>query len=149
VRDIEAVVKWYTEVMGFQIIGGKIVHIKRADKPSEPIFAIYGDALNEVKLAYMATGNGVGFEVFEFIDPGFKKNEVDFEYNRGGFFHTCVTDTNPDALADKVVKAGGSRVGTTVNLGAGITCLYVKDPWGNVVEILDTSFERLATKLVV
>lgn len=144
--DIEAVTKWYIEVFGFQIIGGKIQHVKRSEAPSAPVFAIYGESLNEVKIAYMATGNGVGFEVFEFIDPGFKKNAADFEYYRGGFFHICVTDANPDDLADKVVSRGGSRVGTTVKLEEIITCLYVKDPWGHVVEILDTSFERLATR---
>lgn len=131
--------------MGFQIIGGKIMHIKRAETPQAPIFAIYGDSLQEVKLAYMATGNGVGFEVFEFIKPGFKKTDVDFEYNRGGFFHICVTDSEPGVLADKVVSNGGSRQGSLVKLVGGVECVYVKDPWGNVVEILGTSFERLAT----
>lgn len=149
VQDIDAVVKWYTNVMGFQLIGNKIVHIKRSEDPSAAIFSIYGSTLQEARLAFMSTGNSVGFEIFEFLDPGFKKQESDFEYNRGGFFHACVTDSNPEQLAARVAKEGGSRVGTTVGLGAGITCLYVKDPWGNVIEILDTSFERLATKLVV
>ena len=58
VSDIEAVTSWYTNVLGFQIIGGKIAHIRRSEKPDAPIFAIYGDSLQEVKLAYMATGNG-------------------------------------------------------------------------------------------
>lgn len=94
----------------------------------------------------MATGNGVGFEVFQFIDPDFKENAVNFEYNRGGFFHICVTDPSPDALADRIVQNGGSRQGTTVKVAGGAAiCVYVKDPWGNVVEILDTSFDRMAT----
>jgi catechol 2,3-dioxygenase-like lactoylglutathione lyase family enzyme len=147
VQDVEAVVKWYTDVMGFQLIGSKIVHIKRSEDPSAAIFSIYGSSLQEVKLAYMATGNGVGFEVFQFLDPGFKKLDAEFEYNRGGFFHICVTDSNPEALAETVAKEGGSRIGTTVDLGIA-HCLYVKDPWGNVIEILDMSFERLTTQLI-
>lgn len=143
--DIEAVTKWYTEVMGFQVISGKIVHIKRSETPDAGIFAIYGESLQEVKIAYMATGNGVGFEVFEFVDPGFKKADVDFEYHRGGFFHVCVTDPDPAGLVDKIVGRGGTRVGSAVKLIGDITCVYVKDPWGHVVEILDTSFDRLAT----
>lgn len=145
VDDIEAVTKWYNDVLGFQVIGGKIAHIKRSETPNAPIFAIYGTSLREVKLAYMATGNGVGFEVFQFVDPVFKKNEVDFEYNRGGFFHVCVTDAHPRALAEKIVGAGGGRVGERVVLTGGVACVYVKDPWGNVLEVLDTSFDRLAT----
>ncbi|KAH6986722.1 hypothetical protein EDB80DRAFT_655707 [Ilyonectria destructans] len=145
VNDIEAVTKWYTDMLGFQIIGGKIMHIKRSETPSAGIFQIYGDSLHEVKLAYMATGNGVGFEVFEFLNPGFKKNDVDFEYNRAGFFHICVTDPNPEVLLEKVLSKGASRVGNAVTFPTGITCIYFKDPWGNVVEILSSSFDRMAT----
>lgn len=135
-------------MMGFQLIGGKTVHIKRSDTPDAAVFAIYGESLNELKLAYMSTGNGVGFELFQFIDPPFEERTTEFEYHCGGFFHVCVTDSNPEALTQKVLQEGGSRVGISVDLGAGISCRYVKDPWGNVVEILDTSFERLATALV-
>lgn len=145
VPDIQAATQWYTDLFGFELIGGKITHIKRSDDPSAPIFAIYGSSLHEVKLAYMATGNGVGFELFEFINPAFKKNGVDFAYNNSGFFHICVTDWQPDHLAERVVTMGGARVGTSVKLKGGVTCIYVKDPWGNVVEILDTSFERMST----
>ncbi|KAJ3535075.1 hypothetical protein NM208_g7284 [Fusarium decemcellulare] len=146
VSDIEAATKWYSRVLGFQVIGDRIFHIKRSENPSAAIFAIYGDTLQEVKLAYMVTGNGVGFEVFQFLDPGFKASPVDFEYNRGGFFHICVTDANPDALADRIVREGGKRQGITVKVAGGTaTCAYVKDPWGNVIEILDSSFDRMAT----
>ncbi|KAM0192751.1 hypothetical protein ACHAPI_008111 [Fusarium lateritium] len=118
----------------------------RSENPSAAIFAIYGDDLHEVKLAYMATGNGVGFEVFQFLDPGFKKNSVGFEYNRGGFFHVCVTNTDLDALANKVAENGGSRQGVTVKVAGGnVTCAYVKDPWRNFIEILDSSFDRMIT----
>lgn len=121
------------------------MHIKRSESPDAPIFAIYGESLQELKLAYMATENGVGFEVFEFINPAFKKTEVDFEYNRGGFFHLCVTDPEPDALVERIVSTGGSRLGKSVTVGGVATCVYVKDPWGNVLEVADTGFERMAT----
>lgn len=146
VKDIEAVTSWYNEVLGFEVIGGRIFDIKRSEKPSAAIFAIYGESLNEVRMAYMTTGNGVGFEVFEFLDPVFKANDVDFEYNRGGYFHICVTDPDPDALAEKVLQRGGSRQGVTVKVANGAaTCVYVKDPWGNVVEILSVNYDRMAT----
>lgn len=147
VADVEAVVDWYTKVMGFQLIGGKITHIKRSATPDAGIFNIYPANLHDVKIAYMSTGNGVGFEIFEFLDPKPKKPEAGFDYARGGFFHICVTDADPDGLAQRVVAAGGSRVGTMVDLTPSVKCLYVADPWGNVVEILNTSFERLATVL--
>lgn len=145
VADITAVVEWYTRVLGFQLIGNIIHEIRRSETPDAAIFGIYPSSLNDVKIAYMSTGNGVGFEVFEFMDPAHKQPGESFEYNRGGFFHVCVTDHEPEKLASNVVEAGGTRVGEMVRLVDGVKCLYVADPWGNVVEVLNTSFERLAT----
>ncbi|GJC88577.1 hypothetical protein ColLi_11415 [Colletotrichum liriopes] len=93
VPNIKAVVKWYTEVLGFKLIGDRILRIKRSEDPSNAVFHIFGEGLNEVHMAYLATGNEDGFEVFEFVDPVYKANGVDFEYNRGGFFHICVTSS--------------------------------------------------------
>lgn len=144
--SITKAIEFYTNVFGFQLIGDTIHHTKRSEQPDAPIFTIYPDNLYEVKIAYMSTGNGVGYELFEFIDPETYLPEKSFEYHRGGFFHACVTDVDPEGLADKVVAAGGKRIGKPVELaGMGIKCLYVADPWGNVVEILNISFERLAT----
>jgi catechol 2,3-dioxygenase-like lactoylglutathione lyase family enzyme len=113
----------------------------RTETPEAPIFRVYGDKLEEVKVAWLACGNGVGFEVFQFIKPEYKKPEV-FEYNRGGFFHIAITVADPEAIAAKVEKAGGKRIGETVSM-YGETALYVRDPWGNVVECLSCSFEQL------
>ena len=146
VVDVEASVKWYNEILGFELMGNKIHHIKRSEAPDSPIFGIYPENLQEVKLAYMTTGNGVGFELFEFLDPKSYLSEQSFEYHRGGFFHICVTDKDPDALAARIVESGGKRIGKTVRLASGdVNCLYAADPWGNAIEILDISFERLAT----
>jgi catechol 2,3-dioxygenase-like lactoylglutathione lyase family enzyme len=131
--------------MGFQLIGNKIHEIRRSETPDAAVFGIYPQSLNNVKIAYMSTGNGVGFEIFEFTNPSHTQPERSFEYNRGGFFHVCVTDHDPESLVERVVVEGGSRVGKLVRLVDGIKCVYVADPWGNILEILDTSFERLAT----
>lgn len=60
--DIEGVISWYSQVLGFQLIG-EINHIKRAEDPSAGIFKIKPPDLNEVKIAYLATGNEIGFEL--------------------------------------------------------------------------------------
>ncbi|KAF9887857.1 hypothetical protein FE257_009517 [Aspergillus nanangensis] len=146
VRDITAVVDWYSQHMGFQLIG-TITHLKRSATPTAAIFQIYLANLNEVKIAYMTTGNGVGFEVFQFVDPAPVASDS-FEYNRCGFFHICVTDANPTKLAQTVIQAGGRQIGIMTNI-AGNECLYLADPWGNVVEVLSTSFERLASQVAV
>lgn len=146
VPAISDAVQWYQDILGFQLIGNTIHHIKRSETPESAIFHIYPSSLNEVKIAYMATGNGVGFELFEFLDPKSYAPDSSFEYHRGGFFHACVTDADPEGLAERMVAAGGKRIGKMVDpTGAGVKCLYAQDPWGNVIEILDVSFERLAS----
>lgn len=141
VPDAATVVEWYSRVLGFKLIG-PIVHIKRSENPEDPIFMIYPDTLQEVKLAKMTTGNGVGFEVFEFVTPKMKESAF-FEYERRGFFHICVTDANPDELCKTFEAEGGKRIGAKVDpSGRGmIQCQYLADPWGNVVEVLDVGYE--------
>lgn len=125
---------------------GDITHTKRSETPDAVIFQIYPASLNEYKVAFLATGNGAGFEVIEFIDPDPVLREKFFQYNLEGFFHICITDADPACLASQVVEAGGQVIGTMIKL-AGSECVYVADPWGNIVEILSVSFERLATQL--
>ncbi len=146
VPDVEHAVRWYSSLFGFQLIGDTIHRTKRSENPESSKFGVYPPSLQELRVALMSTGNGVGLEVFEFVEPKtyVAVPEESFEYRRGGFFHICITDPNPDALADKVIDAGGRRIGITVNPVPSVECVYTADPWGNVIEILDISFERFA-----
>lgn len=109
----------------------------------------YPDSLQEAKMAWLVTGNGVGLELFEFLEPRSPARTVSqsFEasYNQPGFFHFCVTDSDPEALAAAIEEAGGRRVGKAVDpLGSGVKCVYTADAWGNVIEVFSISFEHLA-----
>ena len=105
-----------------------------------------------MKVAWLSAGNGVGFEIFEFIDPKFHQpqppstaaadDDLGFDYSRGGFFHIAVTAPDPAALLEKVVKAGGRQIGETIDVYED-SALYFQDPWGNVVEVVSCSFEML------
>lgn len=66
-----------------------------------------------------------------------------WDYTRGGVFHICVTDPDPDALCKKVVEAGGRQIGEVVKPLGEERALYLGDPWGNTVEVLSCSFEQL------
>ena len=146
VPDCDAAVKWYTEILGFRNLRS-IRNTTRFETPEAPIFKIYDGALQEVKVAWLGTGNSVGFEIFEFKDPKYKRTVGEEfgegHYARGGFFHIGVTAPEPEKVCEKVVKAGGKRVGETVQMYDGDTALYTQDPWGNVIEVLSCSFEQL------
>lgn len=101
-------------------------------------------------MAYLGTGNRIGFELFEFVEPRYEGSTIaspkSFDrksWISGGFFHIAVTTSNPDILAKKVEESGGRRVGKTAILANGETALYVQDPWGNAIEIVSADFETL------
>ncbi|KAF2019822.1 dioxygenase superfamily protein [Aaosphaeria arxii CBS 175.79] len=151
VPDLEAAVDWYTKLFGFQRINSAPITCDRSTSSENSIFRLYGTKLHKVKIAFLSAGNGVGFELFQFIDPPMTER-ADFEkdYPRGGFFHIAVTDPDPEALLAKVIQEGGKQIGETQevpdpNSGEGVSqhTLYSQDPWGNVVEICSCSFEKL------
>ena len=99
VPNCDEACSWYMDIFGFRRIrSDQMTH--RAANPDAPIFKVYGSKLQEVKCAWLACGNGVGFEVFQFIKPEYQKAEA-FEYHRGGFFHIAITVADPEAMADR------------------------------------------------
>ena len=145
VADAQKAAEWYSNILGFQLIGNHIHRINRSEHPNSSTFGIYPESLQELKVACMATDNGIGFEIIEFVDPKTYLLSERFDYQRGGFSHICVTDPDPDALVIRLVAAGGKRVSETVNPVPAVKRLYATDPWRNVIEILDISFERFAS----
>ena len=95
VPDLDAACKFYQSVFGFRKIRSDKVHDRKVS-PRGPIFRIYGETLKEVKVAYLSSGNGVGFELFQFVDPPYQPPEslassMPLNYTRGGFYHVGVT----------------------------------------------------------
>ncbi len=126
VPNVDEAADWYEKVLGFRRIRGDRT-TDRAAAPEAPIFKIYDSKLQKVKIAWLSCGNGVGFEIFEFIDPPFKKPE-EFDYARGGFFHIGVTVSDPEAVAKKASSMGGKLIGEPVGMYQE-KALYVQDPW--------------------
>ena len=110
---------------------------------------MYGDDIGKVKVAWLSSGNGVGFEVFEFTDPPTRSTEdrnrdwtLQEQFQRAGFFHIAITTPDPEAVCQKACEDGARQVGQTTPMYDGEKALYLKDPFGNVVELLSSSFEQ-------
>ena len=150
VDSVDKAAEFYGKHFGFRRIRDDRMTDQAADGTDAPVFKIYGTSLRKVKIAWLSTGNGVGFEIFEFIDPPTKgADEVNAnwslqeQYQRGGFFHIGITAPDPDLVAENACQDGATRVGETVSMYDGEKALYLRDPWGNVVEVLSCSFEQL------
>jgi catechol 2,3-dioxygenase-like lactoylglutathione lyase family enzyme len=151
VPDIEQATRFYTEILGFQSLRDDILRYRRADNPDAPIFRIYDDnELNEVVIAFLSTSDGVGLEVFQFIDPSMSEPAT-FKYRRGGVFHFAITHPNPASLVKRIIKEGGKQIGETVTLSPRTekmdaeVALYFQDPWGNTIEAMSCTFEEMTT----
>ncbi len=144
VTNAQKAAEWYSRFLGFQLIGNIIHHIARADHPDASTFGIYPESLQELKVGCMATGNGVGLEIIEFANPETWTTD-EFKHQKAGYSYICITDSDPAALAVSLVAAGGKRLTTALLSRQEVNCLHVTDPWGNVIEIRDTNFDRFAS----
>jgi catechol 2,3-dioxygenase-like lactoylglutathione lyase family enzyme len=149
VPDLDTAIKFYSEVLGFRPLRSSAEYSREKD-PCASLFRMYGDSANYARVAWLAAGNGVGIELFDFKDPKYNGHRDSkgpglegMAYNSGGMFHLGVTHPNPEELCAEIVKAGGKKIGETVKLYDGDTALYVTDPWGTIIEVLSCSMEGL------
>ncbi|KAI1609049.1 Glyoxalase/Bleomycin resistance protein/Dihydroxybiphenyl dioxygenase [Exophiala viscosa] len=140
VPDLDAAVAWYTEHLGFRQLKPNVLH-KRDESidrnKDKNFFRIHPEPVREVKVAYLAAGNGIGFELFEFLDP---KHQVSpgfgpDMFTRTGCYHIAVTTEDPVALCEKLVGVGATQIGDPARLANGDVVLYLRDPCGVILEL--------------
>jgi catechol 2,3-dioxygenase-like lactoylglutathione lyase family enzyme len=144
VGDIDAAVRWYTDVFGLRLLDGPMLcdtTTPGADRRRE----VFGEQWGAMKLAHMLTANSCGVELFQFIEPQAGPPEQNFEYWRFGPHHIAFTVDDFDAALRRICDHGG-RARTKVYDVHGETFIcYCEDPWGNVLEIVSRSYAELST----
>ncbi len=143
VPDIDAGIKWYREVLGFRLVNGPVELSRDAD-PRGQLRDVLGPYFRKVRIAHLASGNNVGFELFQSIEPPFERRELAIEYWKSGLSHFCVTDPNIETLAAKVVATGGkqlSKIWIDRPPSDDIKMVYCQDPFGTLFEIYTHSYE--------
>lgn len=150
VDDVDKAADWYGKHFGFRRIRSDRVNDQNVDGTNAPLYRIYGESLRKVKIAWLSTGNSVGFEIFQFIDPPTDSAEtilkdwtLQNQYQRGGVFHVAVTAPDPEAVARRACEDGAVQIGETVTVGDDERAVYLRDPWGIVMEVLSCSYDQL------
>jgi catechol 2,3-dioxygenase-like lactoylglutathione lyase family enzyme len=141
VPDIFAAIDWYGAVLGFtHLMGPRVLEAGSAATHETP--SIFGPRFRKAFQAHLLSGNGVGLELFEFLDPRVERRADNFEYWKVGVFHVCVTDPDIEGLAARIVAAGGrQRVPVFAFIpGRPYKLVYCEDPWGNVIEVFSHSY---------
>lgn len=145
VSDIEAAIKWYSDILGFRLVAGPFD--LTPDGPSgDQTMNVLGEDLKHLRIAHMSTGNAVGLELFEPVDPPLEKKKKTIEYWRSGFFHICVTDPDVEDLVARIVESGGRQLSSFWQERPPLKefrMCYCADPFDNVVEVYSHQYETM------
>ncbi|WP_019180131.1 VOC family protein [Microbacterium yannicii] len=144
VPDIVAAIDWYEKLFGFRCIMGPRV-MRPSSEATAETRQILGDRFREAWQAHLLTANGVGLELFQFIDPVVEPGTVDIEYWRQGLWHLCLTDPDVAGAVARIVEAGGTQASpvTLFVPGKPYTLVYCRDPWGTTLEIMSHSYTEV------
>jgi catechol 2,3-dioxygenase-like lactoylglutathione lyase family enzyme len=144
VPDIFAAIDWYGAVLGAShIMGPRLLQADSAATHETP--SIFGPRFRRAYQAHLLTANGVGLELFQFVEPPVEVPAETMPYWRRGPFHLCFTDPDVEGMADRIEAAGGKRRVPVFAFvpGRPWKLVYCEDPWGNVLEIMSHSYAEV------
>ena len=134
VPNIDKAIKWYTATFDiFQI--SKIIEVNCEKDPITK--DIFDNVCKKFKIVHMCTSDGIGVELFQFINP---KNEMpsnNFEFWKTSITHIAFTTKNIEEVYDKIKSTGGKHKSKIWNLfeNKPYKVCYCEDPWGNIIEL--------------
>jgi catechol 2,3-dioxygenase-like lactoylglutathione lyase family enzyme len=150
VPQLDQAIKWYKEVLGFTMIKGPVEFVADDSLTGRAVRDIHGPNLKKMRMAWLSSGNQVGFEIFEYIEPKAQRRITDnFEYWKSGFIHICITDPNIEDLCKKISETGGKQRSNIWEIvpDKGYKIVLCEDPFGNIIEIYSNAYEQTITSL--
>ena len=129
VPDLGAAVDFYTEAFGFRII---LNESWSQSEVADAVIRAKGSAAHGVNLW---TGNAV-VELFEFSAPSAVEQDQDHPVVDHGINHLCLQVSDIHAEFERLKSLGMRFHCEPVGDEAG-WFTYGRDPWGNVVELLE------------
>lgn len=129
VPDLDRAVRFYSALAGYEKI-----RESRWDRNSvfNQIIGMTGSSARFCMLR-----GPCGFlELFEYEQPQSAADPASLNAGDYGIRHLCFqVDDVEEALA-QVIELGGSKMNEPVTNELGITCIYCRDPFGNLLELI-------------
>jgi len=129
VSNFNRAVRFYWDVFGCPLVGV-------ADTPSDRVKTFFGvDAATPTcKIGWIRVPGGATLEIFEF-QPN--QSPISVPWNRVGLTHISFNVRNTQRWHDYLVSKGVEIVSKPERSPRGHSFFFVKDPDGNLIEIMD------------
>jgi predicted enzyme related to lactoylglutathione lyase len=142
VPDIQAAVRWYCETFDLTVLVEAHTASRRtpgADRRRD----VFGSRWGEMKLAHLTNGDGVGFELFEFVEPAVVETDEGFDYWNVGLSHIALTVDDLEAAIERIVAGGGCARTEIHQVASGVRICYCSDPWWTTIELVTGTYTQL------
>jgi catechol 2,3-dioxygenase-like lactoylglutathione lyase family enzyme len=140
VSDFEAAVSWYNRHFGFLLVSEDRLGPER----TEALFPLYGVKGAEVRMGFLRAPGGSVLELFEF-NPARKASAA--VWNAPGFHHVALNVSRLGAWVGRLSSEGVEFVTPPQKTG-DVDWAFLRDPDGNLVELIDLKASRPALRLV-
>jgi len=148
VPHLESAIEWYRAVFDMPLLAGPIecdLYTRGAQRRRE----IFGPSWGGMRIAHLGSSNGAGIELFEFIRPPVVVPDDNFPFATVGLHHVALTVADFEETLGRVLAHGGRQRCAPSEIYAGVLVCYCEDRWGNVIEITNAEYDRLARATTV
>jgi len=134
VADVDRSLRFYRDTLGLRVINDSLL-------TSPEVAALLGLESVELRSVDLDSGDGRVLELLQYARP--QGSKVDYESRDAGTGHIALTVDNLEAVRRRI-EAGGGKVISNAELhvtdpgGAfdGAICLYLRDPDGMILELV-------------
>ena len=134
IPNIYEATEWYKNTFDLFQISEVMEVCSESDEIASDVFE---NKFKKFKIVHMCTSDGVGVELFEFVDPKNESPQNNFQFWKTGIFHIAFTTKNIEEVCKKIFTSGGKQKSKIWNLfkNKPYKICYCEDPWGNIIEL--------------
>lgn len=140
VSDFGAAVRWYHDTFGFLLVSEDVLEPER----TKELFPLYGVEGARVRMGFMRAPGGSVLEIFEFSPKAERREPT---WNAPGFTHLAMNVSGVSSWYERL-KADGESFVTPPQRTGSVDWVFMRDPDGNLVELIDLKALRPAIRLV-
>ena len=134
VPDLNKALRFYCGLAGYK-------KIRESRWDSESVFNhIIGMTGSSARFCMLEGVNGY-LELFEYEQPQSTAAPASLNASDYGIRHLCFQVEDVEEALARVIELGGSKMKDPVTNELGITCVYCRDPFGNLLELITPAGE--------